>query len=92
MSAFTTRNGLPVDCQDDTCICNARVATVTRGAVDAAAEERWFTELDDAMQDYLALYAQYVAAPKSERSYLEGLVHEAKRDVIARFYTKEAGL
>ena len=63
MSTYTTRNGLQVDCADQTCICNARVTTVTKGAIDAAAEERWFAELDDAMQDYLALYAQYVAAP-----------------------------
>ena len=69
----------------------ARTATVTGGAVDAAAEERWFAELDDAMQDYLTLYAQYVAAPKSERSYLEALVHDAKRDIIDRFRTKETG-
>ena len=91
MSTFTTRNGLPVVCTGTDCPCNAP-APVTKGAIDAAAEERWFAELDDAMQDYLTLYAQYVAAPKSERSHLEALVHEAKRDVIDRFYKKEAGL
>jgi len=85
VSAFTTRNGLPVDCHDQACICNARTATVTRGAVDAAAEERWFAELDDAMQEYLRVAAEYEAAPKSDRDRLANLVHEAKRDVIDQF-------
>lgn len=85
MNPFTTRNGLVVDCADPHCLCNARVATTTRGAIDAAAEEQWFAELDDAMQDYLNLYARYIEASKAEREILEVRVHEAKRDVIDRF-------
>ena len=91
MSTFTTRNGLPVVCTGTDCPCNAP-ATVTRGAVDAAAEERWFNELVEAIDEWTRLDAEYEAAPKSERSHLEALVHEAKRDVIDRFYKKEAGL
>ena len=92
MSKFTTRNGLDVTCTDPTCICNAKIRTVTKGALAAEAEERWFAELDDAMQDYLNLYARYIEASKSDREILEVRVHEAKRDVIDRFYKKEAGL
>ena len=91
MSTFTTRNGLVVDCADQSCICNARITTVTRGALDAQAEERWFAELDDAMQEYLNLYAAFVSAPKSERDALEAKVHEAKREVIERFGKGIAG-
>ena len=85
MSAGITRNGLTVECADPTCICNARITTTTKGAIDAAAEEQWFKQLDDAMQDYLNLYARYIEAPKAEREILEVRVHEAKRDVIDRF-------
>ena len=89
MSTFTTRNGLPVDCHDQACICNARTATVTRGAVDAAAEERWFNELVEAIDEWARLDAEYEAAPKSERDALNVKVHEAKNAIRDRFYNKE---
>ena len=90
MSTFTTRNGLPVVCTGENCPCNAPAA-VTRGAVDAAAEEKWFAELVEAIDEWTRLDAEYEAAPKSERDRLAAELHQAKNDIIDRFRTKETG-
>ena len=87
MSAFTTRNGLEVSCADQTCFCKTP-ARVTRGAVDAAVEEKWFAELVEAIDEWTRLDAEYDAAPKSDRDRLAALVHQAKNDIIDRFYAK----
>lgn len=58
----------------------------TPAAVLAADEERWFDELCDAIEDYLRKYLAHVEGPKSEDSWREAEVHEAKRNVIDRFY------
>ena len=88
MSTFTTRNGLPVVCTGTDCPCNTP-APVTKGAIDAAAEERWFNELVEAIDEWTRLDAEYEAAPKSERDALNVKVHEAKNAIRDRFYNKE---
>ncbi|MDP9181226.1 MAG: hypothetical protein M3P04_00440 [Actinomycetota bacterium] len=100
MSHFITQNGLVVGCDAADCSCNVKPThptfnpvnkPATAGAVDAFDEERWFSELCDAIEEYLHLYAQHRESPKADREDLELKMHEAKTDVVARFYAQGWG-
>lgn len=87
MSTFITQTGSVVTCEDPTCSCNAAPAhSPTAAGVLAADEERWFDALCDAVDEYLNVMRQQQEAPKSDQASFEARLHEAKREVIDRFY------
>ena len=88
MSHFVTQNGLVVTCDSPTCTCHTTTKPATAGGLNADDEERWFNELCDAIDEYLNLYAQHRESPKADRAALDARMHEAKTDVITRFYTQ----
>ena len=100
MSHFVTQTGEVVKCDAGDCTCNAKPTRptfnpinkpVTAGGVDAADEERWFSELTDAIEEYLHLYVEHRESPKADREALELKMHEAKAEVVARFYAQGWG-
>lgn len=98
MSHFVTQTGAVVKCDAPDCPCNQppprfvpSTGHVTAGGINAEDEERWFSQLCDAIEEYLHLYAQHRESPKADRPALEVEMHEAKSEVIARFYAQGWG-
>jgi hypothetical protein len=92
MSTSRTRNGLLVTCDAPSCLCNVKPATdvkpATVGGIDADAEEQWFSDLCDSVDEYLNLYRLHRETPKADQPSIAAQMHEAKSDVIARFYAQ----
>lgn len=88
MTHFVTQTGAVVTCESPTCSCNT---PATPAAVAANDEERWFDDVCDAVEVYLQKYVAHRDCPKSEEPWREVEMHQAKRDVIARFYVKGWG-
>jgi hypothetical protein len=91
MSTFVTQTGAVVTCDAPSCLCNVKPSEVkpaTAGGIDADAEEQWFSDLCDSVDEYLNLYRQHRETPKADQPPVATQMHEAKSEVIARFFAQ----